>query len=325
MYSVRTSPRALLVALIPLAAVHAVLFAMALLETQTTPPLSAMPAADKVFLFYCRMLAIEAAMLFAGHLLLRQRAICSRTAYALMGGAIATAAYALAWRNGFQLSQPPEGSEITAGILPAIAGMIAGFLYGQFAGVEPTDSGALSAATGAPRTFDGPVRVRTSVAAVAIASVVPAALSAVMAFSLIWLSLPGDVTKGSTTIFAAALPAQLFITALIATVLPSAIVVLAAHHLARALNRRSGLAYSLAGSAAAMLCAAITAPFTPFTSLAFVVVTAALYGAVMGALYRRFAGLEPVALPEAVLATDPNALVGTDHPARRTHTVIMTR
>lgn len=325
MYAVRTSPRALLVALIPLAAVHAVLFAMALLETQTSPPLAAMPAPDKVFLFYCRMLAIEAAMLFAGHLLLRQRAICSRTAYALMGGAMAAAAYALAWRNGFQLSQPAEGGEVTAGILPSIAGMIAGFLYGQFAGVEPTASGAASAATGATRTFEGPVRVRTSAAAVAIASAVPAALSAVLAFSLTWLLLPHDVTKGSATIFAAALPAQLFITTLIATVLPSAIVVLVAHHLARALNRRSGLDYSLAGSAVATLCAAITAPFSPFASIAFVLVLAAPYGAVMGALYRRFAGLEPVPLPEAVLATDPNALVGTDHPARRTHAVIMKR
>jgi hypothetical protein len=43
----------------------------------------------------------------------------------------------------------------------------------------------------------------------------------------------------------------------------------------------------------------------------------------MGALYRRFAGLEPVPLPEAVIATDANALVGTDHPARQQHRVIL--
>jgi hypothetical protein len=43
----------------------------------------------------------------------------------------------------------------------------------------------------------------------------------------------------------------------------------------------------------------------------------------MGALYRRFAGLEPLPLPEAVLANDSNALVGADHPARRQHSVIL--
>jgi hypothetical protein len=46
-------------------------------------------------------------------------------------------------------------------------------------------------------------------------------------------------------------------------------------------------------------------------------------GAVMGAIYRRFAGLEPLALPEAVLATDRGTLVGEDDPARRTRAVIM--
>jgi hypothetical protein len=44
----------------------------------------------------------------------------------------------------------------------------------------------------------------------------------------------------------------------------------------------------------------------------------------MGALYRRFAGIEPVPLPEAVLATDVNALVGVDHPSRQQHGVVFT-
>jgi hypothetical protein len=43
----------------------------------------------------------------------------------------------------------------------------------------------------------------------------------------------------------------------------------------------------------------------------------------MGALYRRFAGLEPLPLPETIIATDPNALVGADHPARQQHRVIL--
>jgi hypothetical protein len=43
----------------------------------------------------------------------------------------------------------------------------------------------------------------------------------------------------------------------------------------------------------------------------------------MGALYRRFAGLEPEPLRETVIATDPDALVGADHPARRQHRIIL--
>jgi hypothetical protein len=50
---------------------------------------------------------------------------------------------------------------------------------------------------------------------------------------------------------------------------------------------------------------------------------AAIIGAIMGATYRRFAGIEPLPLPEDVLATDPRALVPEDHPARRTHAVVM--
>jgi hypothetical protein len=61
-------------------------------------------------------------------------------------------------------------------------------------------------------------------------------------------------------------------------------------------------------------------PLTPIFLLALAVV----YGAIMGSLYRRFAGIEPVPLPEAVLATDEAALVGADHPSRRQHSVILT-
>jgi hypothetical protein len=59
--------------------------------------------------------------------------------------------------------------------------------------------------------------------------------------------------------------------------------------------------------------------WVPAPLLSLVVVAAAI----MGAAYRRFAGLEPLPLPEAVLATDPAALVGEHDPARQTRAVIM--
>ena len=71
MYVVNNSPRALLVALIPLAMVHAVLTAMALLGGQAAQPAD-LPAPDQVLVFYPTRLATDAALLFAGHWMLRQ-------------------------------------------------------------------------------------------------------------------------------------------------------------------------------------------------------------------------------------------------------------
>jgi hypothetical protein len=47
-----------------------------------------------------------------------------------------------------------------------------------------------------------------------------------------------------------------------------------------------------------------------------------LVGALMGLIYRRFAGIAPLALPEDVLAEDLSALVPEDHPSRKSHVVI---
>ena len=74
----------------------------------------------------------------------------------------------------------------------------------------------------------------------------------------------------------------------------------------------------------ALVCAFLLSSFAPFASLAFLLIIATAYGAIMGALYRRFSGLEPVPLPEAVIASDANALVDADHPSRHQHRVILT-
>jgi hypothetical protein len=136
MYVVKNSPRALLVALIPLALVHAVLVAMSALGAQATEPAEAL-APDQIVVFYISRLATDGALLFAGHLMLRQCFISSRIAYAFMGGAMAAAGYAIAIRNSLQLLPPGSGIVLTVGLLPTIAGMISGFLYGQFAGLSP--------------------------------------------------------------------------------------------------------------------------------------------------------------------------------------------
>jgi hypothetical protein len=323
MYVVRNFSRALFAALIPLAVVHAVLLTMAVLTTQTVPAQAVLPPPDKLLFLYAGRLALDGVLLFAGHSVLRQFNICSRIAYALIGGVMAATSYLLAVRNGLLQFPPPSGSEITAGLLPTAAGMLAGFLYGQFAGLEAVAAAPRPAATATeaaavpPRVFDGPVRVRSSVGAIAIAVTVPAAISAVLAFMV--LALFG--TAGPDSIITAALPAQVFLTVLIATTVPSAMLVLAIHHIARALRRSRGGEYAAIGSLVAAACVVLLMP--AFGVMPLLLATAVVNGAIMGALYRRFAGIEPVPLLEVVIATDTQALVGADHPSRRQRGVIL--
>lgn len=325
MYFVKNSPRALFAALIPLAIVEAVLMVFAIAGGQVTDP-AGVPAPDQIVVLYAGRMAINAALLFAGHIVLRQWPISSRLAYGLMGGVMAAVSYGIAIRNHIQLAAPGDGTVVTIGLLPTIAGMIGGFLYGQFAGLSPvaraTDvTSAASAPAAPPIVFDGPVRVRTSVAGIAIAALMPAVLATLLPYTLVPLLMNGFADKSTAHIFAAVIPAQTFMVMMVVSVIPSSIFMLCVHHVARAMSRRSAWEYAAIGGAAAFACALLPVLVVPV--FAALLVPAAFCGAVMGALYRRFAGLEPVPLPEAVIATDPNALVGADHPSRHQHGVIL--
>lgn len=325
MYAVKNSTSALMVAMVPLGVVHAVLFAMLLLRTQSTPLLLALPSPDRVLVLYVGQLSIDAALLIAGHVVLRERAISGRLAYALMGGIMAAASYAIVLRNGLLLAAPDAGSEVSAGLLPAFAGMMAGFLYCQFAGLAPARTWPRFSAEGLTSSFrfEGPVRVRTSVAATAVAAVVPTILTAILSFAFFWIFVPPSfMPAGGASIFFVAIPAQIFLTMLTVSVVPSAILVVCIHHIARALHRCSGLDYAVIGGLTSAVCGILVAPFTPLTSGLFLLVAGLVYGAIMGALYRRFAGLEPVPLPEPVIVTDVSTLVSADHSSRQGHGVV---
>ncbi|MBR0735449.1 hypothetical protein JQ581_00795 [Bradyrhizobium liaoningense] len=326
MYLVKNSPRALFAALIPLAIVEAVLMAYAIAGGQVTDP-AGVPAPDQIVVFYAGRMAINAALLFAGHAVLRQWKISSRLAYGLMGGVMAAVSYGIAIRNHIQLAAPGDGMVVTIGLLPTVAGMIGGFLYGQFAGLSPIAQAAGTAlanngpAAPPPIVFDGPVRVRTSVAGIAISALMPTVLATLVPYTLVPLLMNGFADKSTASIFAAVIPAQTFMIMMVISVIPSSIFMLCVHHVARAMGRRSAWEYAAIGGAAAFGCLLLLAFVVPL--LMVLLVPAAFCGAVMGALYRRFAGLEPMPLPEAVIATDPNALVGADHPSRHQHGVIL--
>jgi hypothetical protein len=220
--------------------------------------------------------------------------------------------------------------------------MVAGFLYSQFAGRErrPQQAGVPSASTTSairvptapttvtpPAAFDGPVQVRTSAAAIFIASSVPALLVTVLFFTALvdfgWVrSGPGgsagfDWSHQITTL---GLPAQIFLMTVMMTIIPSAIFVAAAHGAARALHRNRALDYAGIG---ALMMIALGIMLLPLGGYGFAVMPLAVPAAIMMAVYRRLAGLEPRSLPEPVLATDIETLVPEDHPSRRTHAVVL--
>ncbi|WP_369724103.1 hypothetical protein AB8Z38_08135 [Bradyrhizobium sp. LLZ17] len=326
MYLVKNSPRALFAALIPLAIVEAVLLVFAIAGGQVTDP-AGVPAPDQIVMFYAGRMAMNAAFLFAGHTVLRQCKMSSRFAYGLMGGVMAAASYGIAMRNHIQLGAPGDGTVLTIGLLPTIAGMIGGFLYGQFAGLVPVARAAGTTphanAPAAPPAivFDGPVQVRTSVAGIAIAALMPTVLATLLPYTLLPLLMHGFADKSTAHIFAAVIPAQTFMIMMVISVIPSSIFMLCVHHVARAMSRRRAWEYAAIGGVAAFACALLLALAVPLLSA--LLVPAAFCGALMGALYRRFAGLEPLPLPELVVASDPNALVSADHPSRHQHGVIL--
>jgi hypothetical protein len=158
-----------------------------------------------------------------------------------------------------------------------------------------------------------------------MASMVPAAMVALVMIPFVtffltkWDAGASQNPAWTNQISQMAMPAYFFMMTLFATAIPAAIVVGITHAAARIVRRTGGLDYAVIGARVGALGAAAMLMFFP----PFLFPVAIIAGALMGAIYRRFAGLEPLALPEAVLATDRATLVGEHDPARRTRAVIM--
>jgi hypothetical protein len=176
-------------------------------------------------------------------------------------------------------------------------------------------------ATDAPAVFDGPAQVRTSTLAILTASFVPAAVFALGAIPFfVAIFRTWHSTDWSTQILEVALPSYLFMILVLITPLPAAIVIGITHAMARSLQRIGSVDYAVIGAIVSLGAALMTSSLLPTAMLMPAVILA---GALMGAAYRRFAGLEPLSLPKAVLATVPRHLASKRHPARRSHAVII--
>jgi hypothetical protein len=327
---VRNSFRAFIAALLVLVAFHGVMSALGLgvfLADKIEPP-----SPDRALQMFVTRVGLDAGLLAAGHYLLRSYGLATRAVYALMGGAAAAIGYTIALSHDLDMVPPLAGTHLTASVLPILVGIIAATLYAQFAGREMVQAApgrvTENAAPSAPKppvTFDGPVQVRTSIVATLIASTVPAATVALIIAPFAGMLMQKfDAGTFQNMFWAdqisrAVLPAYFFMFTLFATAIPSAIIVGIIHGIARATRRTRGMDYAVIGAGVVTVTLLAMLTWLPlFFFLPFVIV-----GAVMGAVYRRCAGLEPLALPEAVLASDPATLVGEDDPARRTRAVIM--
>jgi hypothetical protein len=201
---------------------------------------------------------------------------------------------------------------------PPKLGMIASTIYAQLAGRETPLARSAGASTTAPAAdapaqFDGPVQVHTSTLAIPTASFIPAAvfaLAAIPFFAAIFSTCQVDPEDGHTDLSFHDHRSDHAI---------------ACRHCRRHHPRTGaqparthGVDYAVIGAVVSFVAAVMMYSFLPTMMLMPVVVLA---GALMGAVYRRFAGLEPLSLPEAV--TDLSHLIGEHHPARRSHAAII--
>lgn len=334
---VRNSTRAFIGALLVIAVYHAMMTVLGIARYADSPAL--LPSPDSAFKMFALRTGLDGALLYTGHWLLRSQGIASRLGYGLMGGSATGVGYAYALANHLIPLAPAEGTYITAAILPVVVGVIAASIYAQLAGRElpalanapaeapaapSSDSIAPPPATAIPEQFIGPVRVRTSLSATLVASAVPAAVFLIFTLPLfiipVGLSAIHSQHSWADDSVVMAWPVWFFFLLLLTTAIPTAIAVNVAHAIARGLKRNGIVAYAVIG--AVIGCAVVLLAIAYLTPL-LVVPAGAVSGALSAAIYRRFAGLEPLPLPEPVLARDPAHLVGSDHPTRRGHRVIM--
>ncbi|MBN9060978.1 MAG: hypothetical protein BGP06_17045 [Rhizobiales bacterium 65-9] len=126
-----------------------------------------------------------------------------------------------------------------------------------------------------------------------------------------------DFLKSQTLTVAASL--QFLIMLVVITQLPAALLVKMGHLALRASDRTSMSDYMLTGFAIGVATAIVSYIFPIIGAFG---IYAPVAGPVAMGLYRRFAGLEPKPLPEAIIVNRPETLVPADHPHRRRHMVI---
>lgn len=272
-------------------------------------------------------------LLFAiGHALLRKQARGGRSLYVALGAASLVLAYASRTDIANLVSVFRHGLVAYFFFLPAVVGCCLGFLYALRAGWEEAELDWNQTTPGvadpslAPvlietddtAYFSGPVRVRTSIALMLLAALMGGgALFASQAL----MGLVGEARmlsdQSAASVLTHSADVGLFfgvkmLGETLLGLIPITLCLVAGHFAARAVKTTATWAYFLFGFAAPSVIALLGPG--PFMTLGLAL---ALPTGISLALYRTFAGLEPVPVAEDVISSNPRDLVAADHPRRR--------
>lgn len=300
---------------------------------------------DRLLLWLAGGAGMYVALFGLGHIGLRRFGVGERWAYAVLGGLALVAMY-LSFKGPTRLAVVfGSGAGVIGLIIPFLIGSAFGFLYAwragweveteedldglraRMAGVAGADEGDLDAfETGGHTYFAGPIRVRTSIPLMVLAAVIGGVLHGLVrgAIRVSWevLQLP-DPTGTEALARAGALSQYAGMEMVALAVIgapPIALAILVGHYAARGLKQTDTWAYLGLGLVAPLVISLLTLHLFWVVAIMIMIPTA-----VAMAIYRSFAGLEPVPVKEDIQARRARDLVGADHPRRRFARVLRTR
>lgn len=203
------------------------------------------------------------------------------------------------------------------------------------ASAPQTDGDASYVRTATAEYFSGPTQVRSSLNATVISAICATLISSITMWFFLFAghysmnpndlrrTLTGDPFRpGSpkvdysvmTDALASIMQSGLMMSALLA--IPVSLLIYALHLILRAFRKSSFLHYGLAGLAMPIIVGAVFIVALP------VGIRLAIPFAIAMLLYRRLAGLEPLALPDDMLVSDRRTLISAEHARRRFARVI---
>ena len=177
--------------------------------------------------------------------------------------------------------------------------------------------------TGAEKLFSGPTQVRSSFGMMFVCCLIPW-LSLMMAgLTLYWAggsvidqlrdtytsNYSEDIFDAPSLIGPLAVATMAFM--LVLTVILAGFG-LAIHNICRYFKITRSGGYALMGFSMTFVCGILIPPLFPISPLMAISLN----------IYRRWAGLEPVGLPDPVIVSDPASLISASHPRRSYHQII---
>ena len=278
--------------------------------------------------------ALYALLFLVGHDRIRARGMRSRGVYAAVGAAAAVPPFLVAVGWTALAGAGRSGMLSALLVCPLVLGALLGFLYHRRAGyeVEGDDPAALAAmaaggggdgallAAAEATYFDGPLVVRNSLGANALASL----LGGVTFVLAVTFGQANDLAASPVGQFMAANgPGKTLLQGAIGLALPIGLLLRLTQAWLRARGLSSMRDYALAGIVGPLVFSILIA-LTGMSWFALAYLVQLLAPSLVAMLaYRSLAGLEPAPLPDDIEVTDRRTLVGADHVRRRMARIIV--